>query len=79
MDRRKYNYMEIDDEFYAQIDYIKQDYDELQRVVAMQKQDILKLIALLIEKDVAIPKGMMNRYVREKNDCINSKHIPELL
>ena len=79
MDRRENNYMEIDDGVYAQIDFLKQENDELQKIVVIQRRDILKLIAFLNEKDIDVPKVLLDRYVRINSDCQDNEYVPELL
>lgn len=70
--RRKQNY-EVDDEFFAQLDFLRADYDEALQMIAQQKQDILKLLALLIEKDVSIPRDILDRYIKYATDSVSAE------
>lgn len=69
--RRKQNY-EADDEFFAQLDFLRIDYDKALQTMAQQKQDILKLLALLVEKDVPVPSDILDRYIKRATDNIST-------
>lgn len=58
----------FDDELYAQMDFLRADYDKSQTVIEEQKSDILKLIALLIENDIPVSNELLKRYVRRAPD-----------
>ena len=45
---RKPHPLELDDEFFAQLDFLRNDYDDALETIEQQKQDIQKLLALLI-------------------------------
>lgn len=60
----KHKNQERDDEFLAQMDFLRSDYDNAMQTVEQQNRDIRKLISLLIEKDIPIPSDIIDRYVR---------------
>ena len=68
MSKRKTSGYEIDDEFVAQLDFLRQDYDNALQTIEQQKQDIQKLLALLIERDVPIPGNIIDRYIRRTSE-----------
>ena len=68
MSKRKTSGYEIDDEFIAQLDFLRQDYDNALQTIEQQKQDIQKLLALLIERDVPIPGNIIDRYIRRTSE-----------
>ena len=69
MAKRKKQTFEFDDEFLAQLDFLRQDYDNALETIEQQKKDILKLLALLIEKGVPVPSDIIDRYVKRVHDC----------
>lgn len=68
MSKRKTPGYEIDDEFIAQLDFLRNDYDNALQTIEQQKQDIQKLLALLIERDVPIPGNIIDRYIRRASE-----------
>ena len=46
---------EVDDEFFAQIDFLRNDYNQALETIDQQKADIRQLLALLIKEDIPIP------------------------
>lgn len=68
MSKKKQHKEEYDDEFFVQLDFLRSDYDKSQTVIEEQKKDILRLIALVIEHNVPIPKDLLERYVRQSTD-----------
>lgn len=64
MAKRKKPTFEFDDEFLAQLDFLRQDYDNALETIEQQKKDILKLLALLIEKDIPVPGDIIDRNVK---------------
>ena len=68
MSKRKTPGYEIDDEFIAQLDFLRQDYDNALQTIEQQKQDIQKLLALLIERDVPIPGNIIDRYIKRASE-----------
>lgn len=68
MSKRKTPSYEIDDEFIAQLDFLRNDYDNALQTIEQQKQDIQKLLALLIERDAPIPGNIIDRYIRRASE-----------
>ena len=64
MSKHKNQELELDDEFLAQMDFLRSGYDNALQTVEQQNRDIRKLISLLIEKDIPIPGDIIDRYVR---------------
>ena len=64
MSRRKKSGYEMDDEFIAQLDFLRQDYDDALETLEQQKRDIQKLLAVLVERDIPIPGDIADRYIR---------------
>lgn len=73
MGKRKKRTFEFDDEFLAQLDFLRQDYDNALETIEQQKKDILKLLALLIEKDIPVPDGIIDRYVKRALDSLDDE------
>lgn len=55
MSKRKSTPYEVDDEFFAQIDFLRNDYNQALETIDQQKADIRQLLALLIKEDIPIP------------------------
>ena len=55
--------MELDDDFFAQLDFLRYDYDNTLETVEQQKKDIQKLMALLVERGIPIPSELIDRYI----------------
>lgn len=68
MSKRKTPGYEIDDEFIAQLDFLRHDHDNALQTIEQQKQDIQKLLALLIEWDVPIPGSIIDRYIKRASE-----------
>ena len=68
MSKHKTPGYEIDDEFIAQLDFLRYDHDNALQTIEQQKQDIQKLLALLIERDVPIPGNIIDRYIRRESE-----------
>lgn len=64
MSKHKNQELELDDEFLAQMDFLRSDYDNALQIVEQQDRDIRKLVSILIEKDIPIPGGIIDRYIR---------------
>lgn len=64
MSKQKKIGYEADDEFLAQLDFLRYDYDKSLETIEQQKRDIQKLLALLIERDIPIPGNIADRYIR---------------
>ena len=73
MAKRKKQTFEFDDEFLAQLDFLRQDYDSALETIEQQKKDILKLLALLIEKDIPVPGDIIDRYVKRVLDSLDDE------
>lgn len=73
MAKRKKQTFEFDDEFLAQLDFLRQDYDNALETIEQQKKDILKLLALLIEKDIPVPGDIIDRYVKRVLDSLDDE------
>ncbi len=55
-----------DEEFLAQLDFLRTDYDaDLLKIEELEK-DIHRLIAILVERDIPIPDDILERYVKVK-------------
>lgn len=76
MSRRKSAQYEVDDEFFAQLDFLRNDYDQALKTIDQQKADIRHLLALLIKEDIPVPEDLIDRYIRKTSD---SKSIDEEL
>lgn len=76
MSRRKSAPYEVDDEFFAQLDFLRNDYDQALKTIYQQKADIRHLLALLIKEDIPVPEDLIDRYIRKTSD---SKSIDEEL
>ena len=62
--------------FFAQIDFLRNDYNQALKTIDQQKADIRQLLALLIKEDIPIPEDLIDRYIRKTSD---SKSIDEEL
>lgn len=76
MSRRKSAPYEVDDEFFTQLDFLRNDYDQALKTIDQQKADIRHLLALLIKEDIPVPEDLIDRYIRKTSD---SKSIDEEL
>lgn len=76
MSKRKSTPYEADDEFFAQIDFLRNDYNQALETIDQQKADIRQLLVLLIKEDIPIPEDLIERYIRKTSD---SKFIDEEL
>lgn len=63
MNKQKYD--EDEDESYAQIDFLRNDYDCALAKIEQQKADIKRFLILLIEKDIPIPEDLIDRYIHK--------------
>ena len=68
MSKQKTTGYEMDDEFIAQLDFLRSDHDNALQTIEQQRQDIQKLIALLIERDIPIPGSIIDRYIRRASE-----------
>ena len=56
--------LELDDEFFAQLNFLRNDYDAALETIEQQKQDIQKLLSLLIERGIPVPGSIIDRYIK---------------
>ena len=63
---------QIDDELYAQMDFLRNDYDKALVTIKQQKRDIKRFLLLLIEKDIPIPEDLINRYINKT--CLSNPY-----
>ncbi len=68
MSKNKNGRVEVDDEFLAQVDFLRSDYDAATLQLKEQKEDILRLIARLVEHGIPIPEDILERYVKQDSD-----------
>lgn len=73
MSKRKMPGYEMDDEFIAQLDFLRYDYDNALQTIEQQKQDIQKLLALLVERDIPIPGNIIDRYIKRASETDNDE------
>lgn len=68
MSKRKMSEYEMDDEFIAQLNFLRYDHDNALETIEQQKQDIQKLLALLIEQDIPVPGNIIDRYIKRASE-----------
>lgn len=73
MNNRKMSGYEMDDEFIAQLDFLRYDHDNALQTIEQQKQDIQKLLSLLIELDIPIPGNITDRYIKRASETDNDE------
>lgn len=73
MSKRKMSGYEMDEEFIAQLDFLRYDYDNALQTIEQQKQDIQKLLVLLIERDIPVPGNIIDRYIKRASETDNDK------
>lgn len=64
MSKRKNQNFEMDDDFFAQLDFLRCDYDNALETMEQQKRDVRKLVAILVENDIPIPDDIIDKYIR---------------
>lgn len=64
MGKHKKDSYEFDDEFMAQMDFLRSGYDDAVNTIGEQKSDIHKLLAIMVENDVPIPQNIAKKYIR---------------
>lgn len=64
MSKHKKHSVDLDDEFFNQMEILQARYDHTLQTVDQQKKDIQKLLALLVERDIPIPGDIIDRYIR---------------
>lgn len=77
MSKHKNRNIEMDDDFLVQLDFLRADYDNALETLEQQKKDIQKLLAMLIERDIPIPSGIIDRYIKRISDI--DSDVPEEL
>lgn len=65
MSKRKSTPYEIDDEFFAQLDFLRNEYDHALETIDQQNADIRQLLALLIQDDIPVPEIIIDQYIRK--------------
>ena len=73
MSKRKMPGYEMDDEFIAQLDFLRYDYDNALQTIEQQKQDIQKLLAVLVEREIPIPGNIIDRYIKRASETDNDE------
>ena len=68
MAKNKKPRMELDDDFFAQLDFLRYDYDNILTTVEQQKKDIQRLMALLVENGIPIPGDLIDRYISRASE-----------
>ena len=68
MSKHKKHSVDLDDEFFNQMEFLQSDYDRVLQTVEQQKKDIQKLLALLVERDLPIPGDIIDRYIRRSSE-----------
>lgn len=71
--RKKHQGFEMDDEFFAQLDFLRSDHDNALQTIEQQKQDIQKLLALLVEQGIPIPGDIIDRYIKRASEAESDK------
>ena len=77
MSKHKNRNLEMDDDFFVQLDFLRADYDNALETLEQQKKDIQKLLAMLIERDIPIPGSIIDRYIKRSSDI--DSDVPEEL
>lgn len=78
MDKQQKERYEVDDEFIAQLNFLRDDHDKALETLKQQKRDIQKLLALLVEQDVPVPGDIADRYIRRAagTDSSGAEELP---
>ena len=75
-----FSFRKVTKRFFLQLDFLMKDWNSVVETIEQQKQDIQKLMALFIERDIPIPGNIIdryNRYIRCDTD-IDSDEVDEL-
>ena len=80
MSKHKKHSVDLDDEFFNQMEILQARYDHTLQTVDQQKKDIQKLLALLVERDLPIPGDIIDRYIKRssENDSEETEEWEEL-
>lgn len=73
MSKHKSHHLEMDDEFFAQLDILRADYDNALQTIEQQEKDIRRLIALLIETGILLPGDIMDKYIKCISESDNGR------
>lgn len=73
MSKRKMPGYEMDDGFIAQLDFLRYEHDNALQTIEQQKQDIQKLLALLVGRDIPIPGNIIDRYIKRASETDNGE------
>ena len=68
MSKHKKHSVDLDDEFFNQMEFLQSDYDHALQMVEQQRKDIQKLLAILVEMDISIPGDIIDRYIRRSSE-----------
>ena len=69
MSKRKSTPYKVDNEFFAQLDFLRNDYDHALETIDEQNADIRQLLALLIKEGIPIPEKFIDRYIRKTSEA----------
>ena len=64
----------FDDEFAAQLDSLRNNYDRTTEELEQTRTDARKLTALLVENGIPIPSDLLDRYAKRKPE--NDEDLP---
>ena len=73
MSKHKPHHLEMDDEFFAQLDFLRADYDNALQTNEQQEKDIGRLIAILIERGIPLPGDIMDKYIKRISESDNGR------
>ena len=73
--RKGVQFDEFDTEFFAQLDFLENDYGNALETIEQQEKDIQKLMALLIENGIAIPSSLVDRYIKRIPDTDDMEEL----
>lgn len=59
---------EMDDELYAQIGFLRNDYDNAVSELEQLRKDNCELMGILVKRSIPIPQYLVDRYVRIASD-----------
>lgn len=68
MSKHKKQNMVLDEDFFAQLDFLRADYDHAMESIEQQKTDIQRLISILVEKGIPIPGDIIDRYIKRTSE-----------
>ena len=53
----------VDDDFFAQVDFLRNDYDQALKTMEQLNADIRQLLSILIRENIPVPEEMIDKYV----------------